>query len=103
VTFEIDTGAAFTPRTARDFVPGYVSDHWTGPEAPDADVVRCFAHHLIGSWSLDRSDDKRPRKLDTVRGQLLANWEFLRLLGKENPGLFDEVITAYVERLQGAD
>ena len=103
MTFEIDTGTTFAPHTARHYVPGYVSDHWTGADAADERVVACFAQHLMGSWSLDRSDPKRPKRIDTVRGQLLANWAFLQCLAGEDPALFDEVLTAFVERLQGAD
>lgn len=98
MTLVIDTGPATAPRTAVDFAADWMRDlcaNWH-PEYTDAQVVQAYAHHLIG-------DMTRPKKIDTVRGQLAFNWAFLRCLMDENPGLFDEVMTAYVERLQGLD
>jgi len=92
--FEIDTG--ITVQTARSFVPGYVSDHWTPDSYTDAQVVQAYTHHLMG-------DMNRPKKFETVQKMVDANWGFISHLRTENPGLFIEFWTAFVERFQEAD
>lgn len=88
MAFEIDTGASL--QTARSFVPGYVSDFWTAPDATDAQVVQCYVHHLMGEM-------RTKRRADTLHKMVRANWGFLSQLLTENPGLFDEFWTAYAE------
>ena len=90
MTFTIDTGTpidqgaiAFVSDWMRDLCPvGY----------SDAQTVQAYAHHIIG-------DMRRPAKLETVRDHLTFNWQFIRLLATEQPGLFDEIWTAYFERM----
>ena len=84
------------PQGARMFVPGYVTDSWTPDSYTDAQIVQCYAHHLMGEM-------KTKRRADTVREMVAANWGFLSHLMTENPGLFDEFFVAYAERLLGAD
>lgn len=94
MTFAIDTGGRlFTG--AREFVPDWLQDQCPASYT-DAQVVQAYAHHIIG-------DTVNPKKLDTVRKHILMNWRFLGALGEESPGLFDEVMTAFVERAQAFD
>lgn len=95
--FEIDTGD--TPRTAIDFASDWLLDQCPG-DYTDAQKVQAMAHHIIGHLSPDRGDNRRPKKLATIRDHFTANWRFLGCLATEHPGLFDECLTAYVERLQ---
>ena len=92
----IDTGAEPKPVTAVDLVPGWLSDHICPDSYSPAQIVQTYAHHMIG-------DMNRPRKLETVRAHILNDWNFLRLLAAENPGLFDEILCAYVERFLGGE
>lgn len=92
MTFTIDTGAP-TEQGAIAFVMDWMRDQCP-PHYTDAQTVQAYAHHLIG-------DMRRPAKLETVRTHLLMNWRFIGELGRENPGLFDEIWTAYFERMDG--
>jgi hypothetical protein len=91
MAFEIDTGT--TLQTARSFVPGYVTDFWTPPDYTDAQIVQCYAHHLMGEM-------KDKKRFETIRKMVAANWGFLSQLMTENPGLFDEFWLSYSERWQ---
>lgn len=95
MSFEIDTGilTPAAPPTAKDFIPDWAQDQCP-PEYEDWQIVQSYAHHIMG-------DMKRPAKLDTVIDHLLFNWRFLGALGRENPGLFTEIWTAFHERVDG--
>lgn len=93
--FEIDTGQ-FLPAaqpTAIDFIPDWARDICP-PEYEGRQVVMMYAHHIMG-------DIKRPKKIETVVDHMLFNWRFLGALGRENPGLFTEIWTAFAERVDG--
>jgi hypothetical protein len=90
VTFVIDTGAEQRELTAVDYIPDWMRDICDA----NSDPVKAYAHHIIGSIH-------NPKKLETARAHLLANWQFLRLLGTENPGLWDEIWGSYWERING--
>lgn len=93
--FEIDTGefAPAAQQTAVDFVSDWIKDICP-LEYTDAQIVQAAAHHIIG-------DMQRPAKVETVIKHLLMNWRFLGALGRENPGLFTEIWTAFAERVDG--
>jgi hypothetical protein len=96
MTFEIEGIAE--PRKAVDYAADWMRDlcaNWR-PDYTDAQVVQAYAHHLIG-------DMKRPKKFETVIGQMTFNWSFLRCLADENPGLFTEVWVAFTERFYGGE
>lgn len=88
MTFAIDTGAP-AAMTIADYVPDWFKD--TIGEATEYRLSHDFAYHLIG-------DMKNPKTFKTVRKHLLQNWQFLRLLGEQQPDVFDEVLTAFSER-----
>ena len=92
MSFEIDTGTPQQPGAV-----GFVMD-WMRDQCPthytDAQIVQAYAHHLMG-------DIRNPAKLETVIKHLLMNWRFLGELGRENPGLFTEIWTAFAERVDG--
>jgi hypothetical protein len=86
-TFEIDTGNT-TP--GMEYVPGWFLDQYNiVPD--DARVVHDWAYHLIGAVN-------NPKKMETVRKHLLAQWGFLRVLADVHPAVFDELLVAYGER-----
>ena len=92
--FEIDTGQ-FLPAaqpTAIDFIPDWARDICP-PEYEGRQVVMMYAHHIMG-------DLKRPAKLETVIKHLLMNWRFLGELGRENPGLFQEIWVNFYEQIE---
>ena len=92
MTFAIDTGAA-PQQGAVEYVMDWMRD--TCPaDYTDAQIVQAYAHHLIG-------DMTRPAKVETVTKHLLMNWRFIGELGRENPGLFQEIWTTYAERTDG--
>jgi hypothetical protein len=95
MSFEIDTGQFAPPaqQTAKDFIPDWARDQCPA-EYEDWQVVQSYAHHIIG-------DMHRPAKLETVIKHMLMNWRFLGALGHENPGLFQEIWTAFAERVDG--
>lgn len=88
----IDTGAQLQTGAI-----AYVTD-WLRDQCPadytDAQIVQAYAHHIIG-------DMKRPAKLTTVIDHLLFDWRFIGELGRENPSLFQEIWTAFYERIDG--
>lgn len=88
MNIKIDTGEVITPAIA--YVPGWFRDQYT-VEPDDARIVHDYAYHLIGSM-------KNPKKLETVRGHMLAQWRFLQLLADMHPAVFDELLCAYAER-----
>ena len=95
MNFEIDTGQ-FLPAaqpTAIDFIPDWARDQCPAAYA-NWQVIQFYCHHVMG-------DMKRPAKLETVIKHLLMNWRFLGELGRENPGLFTEIWTAFAERVDG--
>lgn len=94
MTFSIDTGSPLFSG-AREFIPDWLQDQCPS-EYTDAQVVQAYAHHIIGNATV-------PKKVETVRKHLLMNWRFIAALGEESPALFDEVLTAYVERATAFD
>lgn len=91
MSFEIDTGQ-FLPaarQTAKDFIADW------SPMLFHTDdeklLVQKYAYYLIGEIT-------GPKRLETCRRHLLANWRFVRCLADEDPTLFDEILMAYAER-----
>lgn len=97
MTFEvvIDTGLEVIPRRAADCAPMWLIDMCPENYSPEQ-IAQAYAHHLIG-------DMARPKKMETVRKHILAAGPFLLRLGEEQPGLFDEILCAYVERFLGGE
>lgn len=95
--FEIDTGDA--PDPLRN-VPDWARD---AAESDDPVVVlRSYGQHLLGGLLPPRTAvgwQRRAKKNETVRKHLLADWWFLRDLAKVHPGLFDEILQAYADRI----
>lgn len=93
----IDTGAEPRAITAFDCVPDWAIDQ--APNAEDrAGVVRFYAYTGIIGHGI-----QKPKRDETALKHLLAEWNFLRLLGEEDPFLLNEILTAYVEKLQGGE
>lgn len=89
MTFEIDTGIAADDPLR--FVPDWFRD--TYRQEPDASrIIHDYGYHLIGALN-------DPKKIDTVRKHTLAQWGFLRVLAEHHPGVFDEFICTYAERV----
>lgn len=90
MTFAIDTG--LSDQSPTRFIPDWFHDIFGDtPPAPER-MMHDFGYHLIGAM-------QNPKKLETVRRHFLKNWEFLRELAATNPGVFDEIMTAYAERV----
>lgn len=86
----IDTPTANRPEIY-NHIPGWFLDQF--PEAtPPERLAHDYAYHLI--WEM-----KRPKKIETVRKRILDHWGFLRLLADQDGAIFDEVFTAFVERV----
>lgn len=90
--FEIDTGVADTP--ARALIPDFFCDWY--PSSDDDDLTRRYCFYIIG-------EIRGPKKLDTARKHLAANWQFIRHAMQVCPGHADEILTEYVERTQAPD
>ncbi len=89
MTLTIDTGA--DDRSATRFIPDWFHDIYPS-DTPDAKLMHDYGYHLIGAM-------QKPVRLDTVRRHLTAEWSFLIELAAINPGVFDEILTAYAERV----
>lgn len=88
MSFNIDDDPE-TPQSIFATMPGWATDTFEGdPEK----IAHDYAYHLI-------SEIGRPAKLVTVRKRLQANWAFLNQLSYMHPEIFDEVMTAFVERV----
>jgi hypothetical protein len=97
MTIVIDTGAEPRALTAADFVPDWAYDQ--APDANDpAGVVRFYVYTGVIGHGI-----QRPKKDETALKHMLAEWNFLRQLGEESPFLLNEILTAYVEKLQGGE
>lgn len=92
MTLVIDTGVQeFTPL---DLIPDWYRDiHPIG--TPPEKVMHDYGYHLIGAMN-------NPKKLETVRTHVLAQWRFIAALAAVHPGVFDEIMTAYAERVLSA-
>ena len=99
--FEIEVSTPFKPKTAIDCMTGWMADEvnfGTDDPGPPAQRVQSYAHLIMGSFSPDRGDKRCPKTTRSHRKNLMFQWGFLKCLAEENPGLFDEVLVAYVER-----
>ena len=88
MVFVIDTGTQ--DRKPIDAVPDWFRDIYAA-DTEDARVIHDYAYHLIGAL-------KEPKKMETVRRHVLAQWWFLRDLAEIHPDVFDEFLAAYAER-----
>jgi hypothetical protein len=96
MAFEIDTGIA--ERTPISYLPDWFLDQYR--EVPDESrAVHDFAFHLVGA--LHAHDG--PKKIETVRKHLIAQWGFLRILADMHPEVFDELLMAYARRAGAFD
>lgn len=91
-TFEIDTGPTVSP--VRQFIPDFFCDEYIN--ADDDELTRRYCFYIIGEL-------RRPKKLETVRRHLAANWQFIRHAMQVCPGHVDEILSEYVERTQTLD
>ena len=91
-TFEIDTGPTASP--ARALIPDFFCDWY--PSSDDDDLTRRYCFYIVG-------EIRAPKKMDTVRKHLAANWQFIRHAMQVCPGHVDEILTEYVERAQTLD
>lgn len=91
MTFEIDTGHFLpaTPQTAKDFIADWSSMLFH--TADEKVLVQKYAQYVMGEIT-------GPKKLETCRKHLVANWRFIRCLADEEPTIFDEILMAYAER-----
>ncbi len=96
MTFQIDTGTAPSPL---DRIPDWFRD--TYPDERDvARIVHDYGYHLIGAMNPDNPNN--PKTVATVRKHMLAAWWFIRDLAEMHPDVFDELMTAYAERVAAA-
>lgn len=93
----IDTGADPRPVAAVDMVPDWAFDQ--SPDPADREgVLKFYVYTGVIGHGI-----QRPKKDETALKHMLAEWNFLRQLGQENPFLLNEILTAYVEKLQGGE
>lgn len=90
MAFIIDTGPVADP--ARSLIPDWFWDTYPTDGTSSDRAIHDYGYHLIGAL-------KNPAKMDTVRKHTLAQWQFLRLLAETHPGVFDEFMAAYAERV----
>jgi len=87
---ELDENTTFDDPIT-NYLPDWFKDQFPADETPER-LAHDFAYHMI--WQM-----QQPKKTETVRKHMLAQWRFLRLLAEQDGDLFDEVLTAFVERL----
>lgn len=92
-TFEIDTGPDFSP--LRDRLHAWFLDQQ--PEtATDAQLAFTYGQWLI-------TEAARPKKVETVRKHLLADWWVLPIIAQWHPEVFDEILVAFSLRVEGVE
>jgi hypothetical protein len=92
MSFEIDTGPTLSP--VRQMVPDFLQDWY--PDATDEQLTMRYCQYLMGEM-------REPKKVETCRKRLMANWTFIRHALNVCPEYVDEILTEYVERTQSAD
>lgn len=86
---ELDENTVFDDQIT-DYIPDWFKDQFPADTTPEK-LAHDFAYHMI--WQT-----KQPKKTETARKHLLAQWRFLFLLAKQDGAIFDEVLISFVER-----